>query len=86
MKRTVQMKTAGVPVAGMRAKNFKGWRKSSKKWRETRTQAGFSKDGLPVHKYLPEPLYVVHPVRRAKKLKKLREWLMASGRYRTAGA
>ena len=50
MKRTVQMKTGGAPVAGMLAKNFKGWRKSSKHWR-----AG-------------QPLYVVHPVRRARKI------------------
>jgi hypothetical protein len=65
MKRNGEMQRAGVPSAGMRPRKFKGWRKPH--WHETRHLDGFQDNGLPIHRYTPEPMYVVHRVRRAKR-------------------
>ncbi len=64
MKRTVQMKNAGVPSAGMKEANFKGWKK--KHWRETKYLAGFNDDDTPIIKYAKAPIYDPHPVRTAR--------------------
>lgn len=71
MKRSGEMQRAGVPSAGMRPKKFKGWRKPH--WHETRELVGRDANDLPIHRYTPEPMYVVRPVRREKTAKARRE-------------
>ena len=52
MKRTVQMKDAGIPVAGSYLRRFHGWR-------------GI---GRPKREWQPGPLIIEHPERHQRKL------------------
>jgi hypothetical protein len=68
MRRTVKMAKAGIPKAGqMRPGRFLGFRNPH--WHETARIDGLDKFDRPIIRWTPQPMYVVHPVRAARKAK-----------------